>query len=65
MKKVNSILLKALPLCTMVLTGCFLKGGQKDEDYDPLGRTVLQISVVSKGYGHAFAENLIEAYNKK
>ena len=49
----------------MVLTGCFLKGGQKDEDYDPLGRTVLQISVVSKGYGHAFAENLIEAYNKK
>ena len=61
MKKTTFVLsLPALALSITALTGCFLKGG---------GETalpgVVQVGVVSKGYGSEFAENLIAVYNKK
>lgn len=66
MKNTKLVLLPAtLALCAMAITGCAIKGGQQDIDSDPEGKKVLQIGVVSKGYGYAFAEDLIEAYNKK
>ena len=63
MKKTNSILL--LTASALCLTACAIKGGTNNDDYDPEGKTVLQIGVVAKGYGYSFAEDLAEAYNKK
>ena len=60
MKKTNSILL--LTASALCLTACAIKGGTNNDDYDPEGKTVLQIGVVAKGYGYSFAEDLAEAY---
>lgn len=57
MKKTTLFLV--IPTLAMVgttLTGC--KGNQ-------VMKGVVQVGVVSKGYGYEFAEKLIEAYNKK
>ena len=61
MKKATFVLsLPTLALAVTALSGCFLKGGGEKELSG-----VVQVGVVSKGYGYEFAENLISAYNKK
>ena len=50
----------ALVLTVVALSGCFLKGKEQE-----VAAGVIQVGVVSKGYGYEFAENLVSAYNKK
>lgn len=48
-------------LPTLALVGTSLIGCKNKQ----VMKGVIQVGVVSKGYGHEFAEKLIEAYNKK
>lgn len=56
--KTKTILL--LAASALLVSSCALKGNEKGNNTD-----VIQIGVVSKGYGHSFIDQLVKEYNKR
>lgn len=62
MYKLTATLLSMVLLLTGVMAGCGNSNSANGDDGDV---KEVQIGVVSKGYGHEFAQSLAEAYNAK